>query len=46
MNPRLSILCVGLLAVTARAADPKTEFFETKIRPVLVEQCLSCHGEK
>ena len=46
MNPRLSILCVGLLAVTGRAADPKTEFFETKIRPVLVEQCLSCHGEK
>lgn len=27
------------------AADPATvEFFEKRIRPVLVEQCVSCHG--
>jgi hypothetical protein len=33
------------------AADPKpsaeaVEFFEKKVRPVLAEQCYSCHGEK
>jgi hypothetical protein len=29
------------------AADPagSPEFFETKIRPVLVEHCLKCHGD-
>jgi len=26
------------------AAD--TAFFETKVRPVLIEQCSACHGEK
>jgi mono/diheme cytochrome c family protein len=40
-----------LLTAPLFAADPKpsaeaVEFFETKIRPVLTEQCLSCHGEK
>ena len=38
------------LAVPAIAADKPTpeaiEFFENKIRPVLTEQCYSCHGEK
>jgi cytochrome c553 len=42
----LSLL--GLFAVstpTSRAADPKgVEFFEQKIRPVLVEQCQKCHS--
>ncbi len=40
-----------LIATPAFAASPSpraadVEFFETKIRPVLVEQCYSCHGEK
>jgi Protein of unknown function (DUF1553)/Protein of unknown function (DUF1549)/Planctomycete cytochrome C len=48
-------LCACLLAVTwalpAVAAGPPptreaVEFFEAKVRPVLVEQCYSCHGEK
>src|SRR5262245_4839269 len=44
-------LLVPLAVSTARAADPvpdakKVEFFETKIRPVLVEQCLKCHSEE
>ncbi len=33
--------------VSASAAEPPAEvreFFETKIRPVLVEQCYQCHG--
>jgi cytochrome c553 len=39
------------LAATPRLAvaadDPKAvEFFEAKIRPVLVEQCYKCHGEE
>src|SRR4029078_8640025 len=31
------------------AADPtpaSIEFFEKQVRPVLAEQCYSCHGEK
>ena len=39
-------LCVILLAygtLTARA-DDRLEFFETKIRPVLVERCYKCHS--
>jgi hypothetical protein len=36
-----------LVAVPARGADPDAagvEFFEKKIRPVLVERCYSCHS--
>jgi len=35
------ILCAILSTVRA---DEKTDFFEAKIRPVLVEQCQSCHS--
>jgi hypothetical protein len=28
------------------AADAETEFFEKKIRPVLVERCYKCHSER
>ncbi|MDY3561259.1 PSD1 and planctomycete cytochrome C domain-containing protein [Gemmata sp. JC673] len=47
-------LVVALFAApssSVRASDPapadakKVEFFETKIRPVLVEQCYKCHSE-
>jgi hypothetical protein len=38
------------LAAPALAADKPSpeavEFFEARIRPVLTEKCLSCHGEK
>src|SRR6516164_2378478 len=53
MRPRLFVLSalLGLLAcaVPARAADPKptpeqVEFFEKKVRPVLVSQCFPCHS--
>src|SRR5262245_12314285 len=36
-----------LVAVSAAAAEPAdVAFFETKIRPILVDNCYSCHGEK
>src|SRR6185503_19299362 len=37
---------LGLLLAVAATAQDGDEFFESKIRPVLVEQCLKCHGEK
>ncbi len=47
---RLTILCaVTGFASQARAAEVPNardlEFFEAKVRPVLVEKCVSCHGE-
>src|SRR5438128_190374 len=39
--------CIALLtalAGTARAADPGTDFFEAKVRPVLVDNCYKCHS--
>src|SRR5688500_4212372 len=42
------LLGLLFLAVPAAGADAPTpaqaEFFETKVRPVLVEQCYSCHS--
>lgn len=42
------ILVCGLLTSEGRgAADPRdAEFFEKRVRPVLVERCYACHGEK
>ena len=38
-------LAILILPLAARAITPEeAEFFETKIRPVLVEQCYKCHG--
>src|SRR3954469_10703050 len=43
----LCALVLFAAAAPSRAADdPKAvEFFETKIRPVLVEQCTKCHSD-
>src|SRR5262245_42636902 len=46
--------CVGLAALGAPAKDAKprpltaeqAEFFERRVRPVLVENCQSCHGPR
>jgi hypothetical protein len=43
----LSCLPTLLLAVAAQDASPASEgvdFFEKRIRPLLAEQCLKCHG--
>lgn len=48
MNPRLAILFGTLISVPCEAAQPTAEqvdFFETRIRPVLVEHCHRCHSE-
>ncbi len=41
----LSFLVVFIAPVTAQQADPTLEFFETRIRPVLVGNCFSCHTD-
>lgn len=45
----LSVFIPAWAVSPGRAADPPSrehlEFFEQKIRPVLVEQCYSCHSE-
>jgi hypothetical protein len=46
-----AILAAIACALPAVAADPKpapeaVEFFEAKVRPILAEQCYSCHGPK
>lgn len=53
--PRRMLLLAGLTLVLAgelRASDKSAEsregieYFEKRVRPLLVEHCLSCHGEK
>ncbi|VTS03412.1 PSD1 and planctomycete cytochrome C domain-containing protein [Tuwongella immobilis] len=41
----LTILVVATIHSLA-SADPKIDFFEAKIRPVLIENCFSCHAEQ
>ncbi|HVK12774.1 MAG TPA: DUF1553 domain-containing protein [Gemmataceae bacterium] len=39
------VLLTLVVAAVARAEDPRAvEFFEKKVRPLLVEHCLECHG--
>ena len=41
----LAVLCTGSLLPSLQAADAAgLEFFEKKIRPVLVEHCYKCHS--
>lgn len=43
----LSAVWPLVFAQTGAAADsPGIEFFEKRVRPVLVERCYECHGEK
>ena len=44
--PLAFLALAALPCVCVAADDPKAvEFFETKIRPVLVEQCYKCHSD-
>ncbi len=46
---RCSFIALGwltfALAMCVVVADEREEFFEAKIRPILVDNCLKCHGE-
>ncbi len=44
----VGIFVLGVSAAGAARADEagEIEVFEKKIRPILVEHCLDCHGEK
>src|SRR5262249_18456002 len=45
----LALLLAGTAASQEAKKPPSPEalqFFETKVRPLLVEQCHKCHGEK
>src|ERR1700689_5511408 len=44
--PALAALALLLVPGFAGADDSGVEFFEKKIRPVLVEQCYRCHSEQ
>ncbi len=44
-----ALLLLAAAASRTSAEDPQTknlEFFEAKVRPLLVERCIGCHGEK
>ena len=46
-NPRGAALTRFALLATLFAATPvSVEFFEAKVRPLLVEHCTRCHGAK
>jgi hypothetical protein len=44
MRHSVGFLLALVLAVPAAAQDAGVAFFETKVRPVLVEQCYPCHS--
>ena len=37
-------MVIALLVVLTQAQSPDDQFFEQRIRPVLVEKCYSCHS--
>ncbi len=41
----LGLMLVASLLATSNGADDREDFFEAKIRPVLIESCLRCHGD-
>jgi hypothetical protein len=42
--PRILTIVLALALVNAAAADDHVEFFEKRIRPLLAENCYSCHS--
>src|SRR5262249_33488722 len=44
---RAAALCWLLLAAPLAAAEPdQAAFFESRVRPLLAERCVGCHGPK
>ena len=41
-----SFLFAGPAAIGAEIAPENLAFFESKVRPLLIERCYECHGEK
>jgi hypothetical protein len=52
MDPRRSLsVCLAVVALLTggplQATDPQAvEYFEKNVRPILIEKCQGCHGEK
>ena len=44
LTVRAALVAAALFAPSPVRADAKADFFENKIRPVLVEHCLKCHS--
>src|SRR5437870_3858873 len=42
----LSGVCCARLAAAEPPSPEAIEFFEKRVRPVLTEHCISCHGPK
>src|SRR5262249_57927575 len=42
------VLSLAMITVVTAgdAPGPSADFFEAKVRPLLVESCLKCHGDK
>ena len=40
-----NLILVGLIGTTTQESFADSEFFEARIRPILVNHCLDCHGE-
>ncbi|MEM7476181.1 MAG: PSD1 and planctomycete cytochrome C domain-containing protein [Planctomycetota bacterium] len=48
-NPRIALLALAIVAFSfghLAFADDQSDFFERKIRPVLVEHCYACHSSE
>jgi mono/diheme cytochrome c family protein len=42
---RAALIPLAFLTAAALAEDERAEFFEKRIRPVLVQQCFPCHTQ-
>lgn len=45
MKTRLWLMFAGSAGLTAAATPEQVEFFESRIRPVLAQECYECHSE-